>query len=130
MDWNSIDLAKKYGFKIILRDTTEYSYLNPFTKHLIYFVKEDENIYLITTKKSVSSMNDISDIGLHPFSGQDGIDFLEKDYQIVYHDVRDKCIFTEDLFIKWKKSGEFSENVENKLNSFYRKRKIKSILSK
>jgi hypothetical protein len=128
---NEIDLPKKYGFQILLRDITEFSYLNPFTKFLIYFVIENNELYLITTNKSVGllDVDEITSFGLDPLSGH-GVDYLEKDYQIAYHDERDKCVFTEEFFIKGKKNGDFSEHAENKLNLFFRKRKIKTILSK
>jgi hypothetical protein len=119
-----IDLEKKYGFKIIHRDTTEFDYLNRFTKHIVYFIIQDNELYYLTTNKSLLYLDDdITQFGLDPLSGH-GIDYLEKDYQIAYHDERDKCVFTEELFKKFHKDGEYSINTENKLKRFYRKRKI------
>ena len=122
---NEIDLGKKYGFRILYRDTTEYDYLNKYTKYVVYYVIENEQLYYITTNKSLVFAEEVSDYGLDPLSGH-GIDFLEKDYQIAYHDERDKCVFTEDLFKRFCEDGEYSINTENKLKSFYRKRKIEN----
>jgi hypothetical protein len=129
MDEQVVDLPKKYGFQIVLRDLTQFDYLSPFVRYIIYFVIENDEMYLITTHKSVAFLGDETTFGLDPLSGY-CVDFLEKDYQIAYHDERDKCVFTEELFIRWKKDGNFSEHSENKLNCFYRRRKIKSILDK
>jgi hypothetical protein len=120
---NEIDLGEKYGFRIIHRDFTKYDYLNPFTKFIVYFVIENNHLYYITTNKDVGLADEIEDYGLDPLSGH-GIDFIEKDYQIAYHDERDKCIFTEEIFKKFCEDGEFSINTEKKLKRFYRKRKI------
>jgi len=121
---NEIDLEKKYGFRIIHRDLTEYGYLNPFTKYIVYFIIQEDELHYITTNKSLIYLDDdLTQFGLDHLSGH-GIDYLEKDYQIAYHDERDKCIFTEEIFKRFCEDGNFSENTEAKLKRFYRKRKI------
>ena len=124
-----IDLEKKYGFKIIYRDETQYDILFPFFKVLVYYVIENSDLYYVTTNKSLHITDDICDFGLDIFSGH-GIDYLEKDYQIAYHNERDKCVFTEEKFKKFCDSVEYSINTENKIKLFFRKRKIQSVLKK
>ena len=120
---NEIDLENKYGFRIFYRDITQFDYLSKYTRFIVYYVIENSELFYITTNKDVGLVDEVTIYGLDPLSGH-GIDYLEKDYQIAYHDERDKCIFTEETFKKFCEDGEYSINTEAKLKRFYRKRKI------
>ena len=120
---NEIDLENKYGFRIFYRDITQFDYLSKYTRFIVYYVIENSELFYITTNKDIGLVDEVTIYGLDPLSGH-GIDYLEKDYQIAYHDERDKCIFTEEIFKRFCEDGNFSENTEAKLKRFYRKRKI------
>ena len=118
-----IDYVKRYGFRIIYRDKTELDAIHKFTKFIVYYVIENDKLYYVTTNKKIGLFEELEDYGLDPFSGH-GIDYLEKDYQIAYHDERDKCIFTETLFKKFCNSGEYSIKTEKKSNYFSEKERL------
>lgn len=120
-----IDLENKYGFRIFYRDITQFDYLSKYTRFIVYYVIENSELFYITTNKDIGLVQEVTIYGLDPLSGH-GIDYLEKDYQIAYHDERDRCIFSEELFKKFCEDGQFSKNTEAKLKRFYRKRKIKN----
>jgi hypothetical protein len=123
-----VDLPKKYGFKIINRDIIELSALDRNKKYLFYVIMKDDELLFVTTNKYVNRLRDLTYFGLNEFSGH-GANFIEKDYEIILFDIRDEAPFDEKLYLQFINDEFFSENTENVLKNFFRRVKIKSLLS-